>query len=133
MRNSPLPSNHRHYWQRVPYIAELLLVLGLLGGGALRLTIFAAPWGQNIVNGIWYFGVISYTVFYAVRISIETHRREVCDQGLIKRLKEHELSYDDIEILSAMVKSHCNSKVKYNYIAWLAISVISLISALILT
>ncbi|MEK7524273.1 MAG: hypothetical protein AAB588_04570 [Patescibacteria group bacterium] len=117
---------HRHYWQHIPYIGIVLFVLGLIGGIALRVTIFLEPIGKFWVTTAWFIGVIAYTLFYFVRISIENHRREICEIGLLKRLETNTLLPEDVPVLYETVSSHCRSKVKYNYIVWLVISIISL-------
>src|SRR3989338_1935471 len=121
---------HTHYWQKIPGIAVVLFTLGLIGGIALRLSIFIEPLGQIVVKGVWYVGVISYTVFYFFRISIENHRHEICRPDLMKRLEDKNLLPQDIVDLREMVASHCRSKVKYNYAVWLIISIISLIGGI---
>lgn len=124
---------HVHYWQKIRGIGTILLILGFVGGVALRLTIFVRPFGEYFVDIIWYTGVIAYALFYAVRISIERHRREVCQPELLKRLKNNSLSDDDIFILHDMISSHCRSKVKYNYVIWLLISIVSILAAIFIT
>ena len=126
-------SQHTHYWQKIPQIATILFVFGFIGGIALRSTIFLTPLGQEIVDLMWYIGVGAYTVFYFVRISIENHRREVCETGMIERLKSNALSPEDVAVLHEMLSSHCRSKVKYNYVTWFVISAASLIGAVFLT
>lgn len=117
---------HRHYWQHIPAIGIVLFVLGLIGGIALRVTIFLDPIGKFWVTATWFIGVIAYTIFYLVRISIENHRREICEAGLLKRLETNTLLPQDVARLYETVSSNCRSKVKYNYIVWLIISIISL-------
>ena len=107
----------------------ILFILGLVGGIALRLTIFLEPLGQHLVDFVWFSGVSAYTLFYAVRISIENHRREICQSELFVRLKANRLLTEDVTMLHEMLSSHCRSKVKYNYQAWLAISLVSLVGA----
>lgn len=125
--------HHQHYWQKIPAIGMILLILGLVGGIAFRLTFFVKPWGQDLVDVIWYIGVGAYTIFYFVRISIENHRREICESAMLHRLKTNTLTVEDTGALYDMVSSHCRSKVKYNYEVWLAISLLSLVSAIFLT
>lgn len=120
---------HPHYWQKIPGIGTILFVLGLIGGVALRLTIFLEPLGKHLLDFVWFSGVIAYTIFYAVRISIENHRREICSVELFRRLKANQLLPEDISTLHEMLMSHCRSKVKYNYQAWLLISLVSLLGA----
>ena len=124
---------HFHYWQKIPAVATILFLLGLAGGIAFRLTPFLRPLDPRIGNAIWYAGSVAYSIFYLVRISIVNHRREICRTDMLERLKKNVLSPHDIEELHEMVASYCRSKVKYNYIVWFAISVISLIGAVLFT
>jgi hypothetical protein len=124
---------HKHLWQKVPHIATILLVLGLAGGIGLRLTIFLRPFGTYVVDLVWYIAVLSHTIFYACRIAIENHRREICETGLLERLKINALTPEDTARLHQMLQSHCKSKIKYNYIGWLAISILSLVLAVLYT
>lgn len=120
-------NHHTHYWQKIPRIALVLFVLGLVGGVALRLTLFLEPMGKEAVKMVWYLGVVSYTIFYFFRISIENHRREICRPDLMKRLENKALLPQDHTDLHEMLTSLCRSKVKYNYVVWLVVSFISLI------
>ena len=126
-------NSHSHYWQKIPRIAVWLFVLGLIGGVALRLTIFLQPFDETLMESVWYTGVIAYTIFYFVRISIENHRREICNEELMSRLHDNQLTAEDRAELHDLLSSLCRSKVKYNYAVWLAISVISLMAAIFFT
>ena len=123
---------HSHYWQRIPFIAELLFVLGLIGGVSFRLTIFLKPLGDQAVNTAWYSGIIAYIIFFYVRISIENHRREICtDRFLFERLAGNDLTEMDVKNISSILKSQCKSNIKYIYIVWFGLSVVSLIAAIL--
>ena len=124
---------HTHYWQHIPGIANILLVLGLIGGIGLRMTIFGNVLGKTTVHGLWYAATVAYIIFYAIRISIVSHRQEICHTSVFARLEKNQLDEKDRAMLIDMLHSYRRSKVKYNYIAWLTISILSLVGALFLS
>ncbi|MDA1060578.1 MAG: hypothetical protein O3B47_02180 [bacterium] len=121
----------KHYWKVIPRLAEILFVLGLVGGISFRILIFLRPLGEDIVTMVWYIGIISYIIFFYFRIIIETHRKEICsNEGLFDRLKANKLNDEDSKIIFDVLQSQCRSKIRYNYMIWFGLSVLSLIAAL---
>ncbi|PIZ73994.1 hypothetical protein COY07_01275 [Candidatus Peregrinibacteria bacterium CG_4_10_14_0_2_um_filter_43_11] len=118
------------FWRHIPALPQILFMLGLTGGVAFRSLIFLQPLGTQIVNIVWYVGVIAYLIFFYMRIVIEGHRRGVCRHpALLERLKTHQLNNEDFLVINELVRSQCRSNIQYNYMVWFGLSFTSLVLA----
>lgn len=125
-------NNQTLYWQKIPYLAKVLLALGLIGGISLRMTIFLNSYNQDVSNTIWYIGIISYIIFFYIRLSIEKHRHEIYKSpNLIERLEKNKLTKEDAKTLAEVIRSNKRSNIKFNYMMWFILSIASLIGALL--
>lgn len=113
-------------------MALVLLWIGIIAGILLRAVLILSRINYLWANFAWYSSMCLLIYFYSYRVYIENKRQKLIVQhNLREKLGKGKLSKKDMQQLSTIVDSVAISKVKWNHLFFLLMSIIFLIIQII--
>ena len=101
---------------------------GIVATIAYRITPFLSPLAVKIA---WYMGTIGFVLYFAHRAQVETKRAHlVKDYHLVEAVEKSDISGEEKQAVSYLVKTSLTSKARYNSIFILVASLFALIASI---
>lgn len=114
------------------FYRALVFWVGIVATLAYRIIIVLNYYSSLLVSISWYIGTIGFIWYFAHRYRVQNkYSRIIRDKKLREKLCNHDLSKDDCEALSYILKGLDSSKAKWNSIAIFVFSALALIYAVI--
>ncbi|MFH1523240.1 MAG: hypothetical protein ABIE43_05515 [Patescibacteria group bacterium] len=115
------------------YYRLWLFWLGIIATIAYRIIIILNNISSNAVKISWYIGTIGFAWYFAHRFRVQNYRGKlITEKKILEKINEgKQLSEDDRDVLTYVLKSLKSTKAKWNYIAIFILSAIALIYGVI--
>jgi len=114
-------------------ISLYLLLTGIIGGILLRAVLLLSRINYLAASISWYAAMVLFIYFYGYRVYIENKRQKIIEENRLReKLKKGKLSKKDIWQLRQIIDSVAISKVKWNHLFFLLMSIAFLIAQAII-
>ena len=124
--------NNMKYQTSNKHYRLLIFFVGIIATLAYRIIIILNYYSSLLVAISWYVGTIGFIWYFAHRYRVQNyHASLIREKKLTEKICKNNLTKDDCDALSYILKSTSSSKAKWNSIAIFILSAIALIYAVV--